>query len=240
MAEHELRRTWLQKSLAVAAGATTLITAPGLIAQDNGKKAGAKGEEDEDVSPAEDLMREHGVLKRVLLIYREIMTRIDNRRDFPPDVVMSSAKLIRAFVEDYHEKLEEDYLFPRFRKANKLVDLTDILLQQHQKGRILTDRTMQLATAASVKDPSRCADLRNVLYQFVRMYEPHEAREDTVLFPAFRKIVSKHEYDALGDEFEKKENQIFHGDGFEKNVDAVAKLEKDLGIYDLAQFTPNV
>ena len=50
------------------------------------------------------------------------------------------------------------------------------------------------------------------------MYELHEAREDTVLFPAFRKIVSKHEYDSLCEEFEKKENQIFHGDGFEKNV----------------------
>jgi len=44
----------------------------------------------------------------------------------------------------------------------------------------------------------------------------------------------------LGEEFEKKENQLFHGDGFEKNVDAVAKLEKELGIYDLAQFTLTV
>ena len=42
---------------------------------------------------------------------------------------------------------------------------------------------------------------RSWQYQFVRMYEPHEAREDTVLFPQFRKIVSKHEYDALGEEF---------------------------------------
>ena len=61
-----------------------------------------------------------------------------------------------------------------------------------------------------------------------------------MLFPAFKKIVSKHEYDALGEEFEKKENELFHGDGFEKNVDAVAKLEKQIGIYDLAQFTPSV
>jgi hemerythrin-like domain-containing protein len=161
------------------------------------------------------------------------------RRAIPPDVVLSSAKLIRAFVEDYHEKLEEDYLFPRFRKANKLADLVDVLNRQHQKGRVLTDRTMQLASPSALKDASQRANLRNMLYQFVRMYEPHEAREDTVLFPAFRKIVSKHEYDALGEEFEKKENQLFHGDGFEKNVDAVAKLE-GLGIQDLAQFTPTV
>ena len=240
MAQDELRRTWLRRSMILAGAGSTIVAAPRLFGQEK-KKSGDKGEEDdEDVSPAEDLMREHGVLKRVLLIYREVMNRIDSKRNFPPDVLMGSAKLIRAFVEDYHEKLEEDYLFPRFKKAIRLVDLTDVLLQQHQKGRTLTDRTMQLATATAMKDPAQRATMRNLLNEFVRMYEPHEAREDTVLFPAFRKIVSKHEYDALGEDFETKENQIFHGDGFEKNVDAVAKLEKELGIYDLAQFTPKV
>jgi hemerythrin-like domain-containing protein len=224
------RRGWIRNAVFAA---PLLLTAQ--------SKAEKKDEDkDEDVSPAEDLMREHGVLKRVLLIYRDIINRIDNKHDFPPDVVMSSAKLIRAFVEDYHEKLEQDYLFPRFRKANKLVDLVGVLYDQHQKGRVLTDRTIQLATSSITKDQAQREALRAVLHQFVHMYEPHEAREDTVLFPAFRKIVSKHEYDALGEEFEKKETQLFHGDGFEKNVDAVTKLEKQLGIYDLAQFTPSV
>src|ERR687890_46095 len=103
MSENELRRSWLRKSLVIAGGATSLITIPGLVGQERTKKAARKSDEDEDVSPAEDLMREHGVLKRVLLIYREVMNRIDGKHDFPPDVVMGSAKLIRAFVEDYHE-----------------------------------------------------------------------------------------------------------------------------------------
>jgi hemerythrin-like domain-containing protein len=228
------RREWIRHALFTGGLA---VSAPlALTAQSKAKK----NDKEEEVSPAEDLMREHGVLKRVLLIYREVIDRIDRKHDFPPGVVMSSAKLIRAFVEDYHEKLEQDYLFPRFRKANKLVDLVDVLYDQHQKGRVLTDRTLHLANASTLKDPAQLANLRNLLHQFVRMYEPHEAREDTVLFPEFRKIVSKHEYDALGEDFEKKENQLFHGDGFEKNVDAVAKVEKQLGIYDLARFTPSV
>jgi len=94
---------------------STIMTGPGTFGQE--KKNGSKGQdEDDDVSQAEDLIREHGVLKRVLLIYREVVNRLDSKHDFPPDVVMGSAKLIRAFVEDYHEKLEEDYLFPRFKK----------------------------------------------------------------------------------------------------------------------------
>ncbi len=200
----------------------------------------ASAAEEDNVSPAEDLMREHGILKRVLLIYREAIRRVDAHEDLPPDVLTASAKLIRNFVEDYHEKLEQDYLFPRFRKAGKLVELVDVLETQHKKGRLLTDTTLHLSTSAALKDAAQRTKLRQSLVQFIRMYEPHEAREDTVLFPAFHELVSKHEYDALGEDFEKKENQLFGGEGFEKNVDAVAALEKKLGIYDLAQFTPNV
>jgi hemerythrin-like domain-containing protein len=202
--------------------------------------APAGGEKEEDVSPAEDLMREHGVLKRVLLIYRHVIEQLDGNRDFPMDVVSDSAGIIRKFVEDYHEQLEEKQLFPRFRKAGKLVELCDTLETQHEKGRVVTDRTMVIARRGKPKSADDRRELRTLLYEFVRMYEPHEAREDTVLFPAFRKIVSGHEYDALGEEFEKQENQLFGGDGFEKNVAAVAALEKRIGLYDLSQFTPKV
>ncbi len=193
-----------------------------------------------EVTLGEDLMREHGVLKRVLLVYRDLIRRIDENQDVPAPVVKGSAELIRRFVEDYHEKLEEDYLFPRFRKAKRLVELVDVLYTQHQRGRVLTARILELGTPATVMSSSDRKRLREYLHLFVRMYEPHEAREDTVLFPAFHEIVSAREYDALGDEFEDKENQLFGGDGFEKNVAAVEDLEKRLGIYDLAQFTPKV
>lgn len=77
------------------------------------------------------------------------------------------------------------------------------------------------------------AALKDALQAFVRMYEPHEAREDTELFPEFRKIVSSNEYDALGEDVEKKEHELFGEDGFDRNVAEVAKLEQALGIYDL-------
>jgi hypothetical protein len=50
-----------------------LSTSLRLVAQGKGRAAAKKGDEDEEISLAEDLMREHAVLKRVLLIYREIM-----------------------------------------------------------------------------------------------------------------------------------------------------------------------
>jgi len=70
------------------------------------------------------------------------------------------------------------------------------------------------------------------------MYNPHEAREDTVLFPAFRKLVRSSEFSALGEEFEEREHSLFGDDSFESMVDRVAAIEKRLGIFDLSQFTP--
>ena len=216
---------------------TVLFPSAALEAADDRKEKPDEKKGEEDVSPAEDLMREHGVLKRIMLVYEEIVRRIGAEQDFPPETLAESAKMIRSFVEDYHEKLEEDYLFPRFRKANKLVDLVDVLLAQHQAGRRVTDIILQNAT---VKDQDEKLTVVRAIRQFNTMYAPHEAREDTVLFPAFHEIVSKHEYDSLGEDFEKKENELFGQEGFEKMVDKVAGIEKQLGIYDLAQFTPKV
>jgi hemerythrin-like domain-containing protein len=230
----EARRDFLLRAGAVCGGlAIPVALAVPLIAQEKSGK-----EEGEEISPAEDLMREHGVLNRVLLIYEEHRRRLEAKQDFDPAVLSDAAGIIRHFVEDYHEKLEEDYLFPRFRKAGKHVDLVDTLLQQHQAGRRLTAEIQQLAVAGTAKDDSKRRQLSDALHSFIRMYRPHEAREDTVLFPAFRKVVSPHEYGALGEEFEKKEDQLFGDEGFFRVVGQVAGLEKKLAIYELAQFTP--
>ena len=205
-----------------------------------GGKEQKGGEGEQEVSPAEDLMREHGVLKRVLLVYGEALRRIESNQDLPPDPVADAAGIVRSFVEDYHERLEEQYLFPRFRKANTLVELVDVLTRQHEGGRRLTDLTLRYAKLDSLRDADGRQKLADSMRQFIRMYNPHEAREDTVLFPAFRRIVSRNEYDSLGEQFENKEHELFGEDGFEKMVDRVANIEKALGIYDLSQFNPRV
>lgn len=203
-----------------------------------GKPTTPSGEAEEDVSASEDLMREHGVLNRLLLVYEESVRRLAAQGEAPTEVIATSAEIIQRFIEQYHEKLEEDFLFPRFEKANKHVDLVATLRRQHQAGRGLTDTIRRLASPAGVKDPASRQKLSEAMQLFVRMYRPHEAREDTVLFPALRTIVTPKELDALGEQFEDKEHELFGKEGFEGVVDQVAKLERTLGIYELSQFTP--
>ena len=234
MPESQSRRNFLHQ--ASIAGTALLIPATAGAQDKVPESDKAKG--DAGISPAEDLMREHGVLNRILLIYDEHLRLLAAKRPFDGSVLASAADIIRRFVEEYHEKLEEQFLFPRFRKAGKLVSLVDTLQAQHKAGRDLTAQIRELGALGTFKYVSDSDKLAEALRAFLRMYRPHEAREDTVLFPAFRSIVSAHEYDALGDDFEKKEDELFGDEGFFKVVDQVAALEKRLGISDLAQFTP--
>jgi hemerythrin-like domain-containing protein len=208
-------------AMAVASGAS-------LVRAKDADKEKAAGDA-EEISPTEDLMREHGLLNRVLIIYDEGLRRIAASETLPVDHIHHGATIIKRFIESYHEKLEEEQLFPRFEKAGKMTDLVAVLRQQHDAGRRLTAEILKLKEPARLVEPLR---------RFAWMYRPHEAREDTVLFPAFRELVGAKELARLGDVFEEREHKLFGERGFEKMVDEVAAIEKALGIGDLGAFTP--
>ncbi|HEV8131337.1 MAG TPA: hemerythrin domain-containing protein [Acidobacteriota bacterium] len=195
---------------------------------------------DEGVTAPEDLMKEHGVLNRCLLIYEEGLRRLREKKEVTPEVFQHTAQLVRTFVEEYHEKNEEKYIFPEFEKARKLLDLVTILKKQHEAGRRVTAEILRLSQPGLFGAAESRRRLVVECEAFIRMYRPHEAREDTVLFPALRTILRPKQVEALGDRMEEEEHKVLGNEGFERSVDKVAAIEKQLGIYDLKQFTPAV
>ena len=216
------------------------VTGAGLVlsgcAKGNEKES---GDDEGEVTANEDLMREHGVLRRILIVYREVAPKlVANAAAVDAAALANAAKLFQAFGERYHEQLlEERHIFPIVRKAGgEVAGLVDNLLAQHARGREITgyilDRTKlgRIGTGDAVS-------MARTLTAFSRMYEPHAAREDTIVFPAFKKAVGPKGYDELGDQFEEIERKEFGGDGFDIAVDKVADIERRLGIDDLADFT---
>ena len=211
--------------------------AGGALAKEANKQADQQADQAADVTPPEDLMREHGVLNRVLLVYEAGLQKFTSGEDFDVDILSRAAGIVHEFIEDYHERNEEQQLFPRFRKAGQMIGLVDVLYQQHQAGRRLTDTILALVPDSRAPGDSRNRLITSV-QSFIAMYRPHEAREDTELFPKLRSIVSPHEFDAMAEDFERDEHRKFGEDGFERYVAEVAALEQALGIHDLARFTP--
>lgn len=224
------RRKFL--ATAAAVGAMTMSGSTARAQADD-----KKDKPDEEVGASEDLMREHGVLNRILLIYEEGLRRLRAKAEISPDAFHKPATLVRTFVEDYHEKLEEKFIFPEFEKAQKLTDLVSVLRQQHEAGRRVTDIVLRSAAGDQFHKEDARQQVIRACEAFIRMYRPHEAREDTVLFPALGKMLAPKKLKELGEQFEKEEDRLFGDEGFEKTVEQVAMIEKQLGIYDLSQFT---
>jgi hemerythrin-like domain-containing protein len=191
------------------------------------------------IPPDDDLMREHGVLKRVLLCYRKMITQAQSGTRLSAAHVQGSALIVHDFIEGFHEGLEEGYVFPRLAKG-PLAGTVETLLVQHARGRVITQFLLAHATAGQLAGAGLTTRVAAAMQAFVTMYEPHEAREDTVVFPALRQAVAPAELADLGQHFADLERQQFGTDEFTAMVNRVAGIEQELGIYDLAQFTPVV
>jgi len=80
--------------------------------------------------------------------------------------------------------------------------------------------------------------LASVFDSFVLMYANHAAREDTIVFPAWKKKFTNTQMDEISDQFEDIEHKMFGKDGFEDAEKKIDQIENILGFSDLAQFTP--
>ena len=69
------------------------------------------------------------------------------------------------------------------------------------------------------------------------MYQHHAAREDTIIFPAWKQTMSEKQLDEIGDKFEDIEKEQFGEDGYEDAVKQIAAIEGSLDLADIQQFT---
>jgi len=244
----DIKRRQLLTGISVA-GAGVLINAcrsntqtrtGGATNDENKNDAPAPGEaEPIEVTATEDLMREHGILRRALLVYQESAVRLrQDPASVPPDTLEKTANLFRVFGEEYHEKqLEEVFIFPAVKKTtNAATAYVDILLLQHARGREITDYLLSISQADKIAS-NNVEPLAKALESFVRMYEYHAAIEDTVVFPAWKAAVGGNELDALGEKFEEIEHEQFGSDGFETALKRMEEIEQSLGLSNLDMFT---
>lgn len=189
------------------------------------------------IGPTEDLMREHAVQSRLLLIYDECGRRLREQQDFPPEVLVDAARQAQKFIEDYHERQEEADVFPRFH-AGDWADLVNVLIQQHRAGRRMSQEIVRIASSRAFREQADRQRLEQLLREYARMYRPHMAREGSELFVALLNLLTPAEFAAMGQRFEQREEFLFGEGGYQRIVAHVGDMEKTLGIHDLAGFTP--
>jgi hemerythrin-like domain-containing protein len=238
------RRDFLRTSAIVGTGLVMSSCGGGNMANSEQKSDQSSAKPDKnkmggEVTATEDLMREHGILRRVLLVYSAAAVQLrTNASSIAPDALQKTAKLFRAFGEEYHEKkLEEAYIFPAVKKAGgEAASYPDILVTQHNRGREITDYIIGVTQEAKLGG-SNVEQLAKALEGFVLMYRNHAAREDTIIFPAWKKTMMGKQLDEMSEKFEDIEHEQFGEDGFDDAVKQISSIESSLGLADISQFT---
>lgn len=192
-----------------------------------------------DVTATEGLMREHGALRRLLMVFSgAAATGNHGINDVTAKALHDAAQLFGDFGGNYHErKLEESYIFPDVKKAGgAAAAYVDVLLAQHARGREITDYISSV-TASGAISLSKAPSFDQTVQQFVTMYQHHMAWEETIVFPAWKNALREADFDELGDKFEAIADQQFGKGSYQDVVDRIAAIESTVGMADLAQFT---
>lgn len=218
------------------AGAPFVVAGRAALGAQSGKE---QKNQEKETGAVEDLMREHGVLRRCLIVYSEAAARLRGGDRLDPKPIQRTAELFRRFGEGYHEMmLEEMHIFPRVEQAGgPAAALVDVLKAQHERGREITAYILQVVATGAI-GTGDAEHLAQAFDNFVRMYRAHAAREDTVVFPAWKAALSEAQLREMGDRFEDIEREQFGHDGFEDAVKQIAEIEQALSLADLGQFTP--
>jgi hemerythrin-like domain-containing protein len=213
-----------RRRILAASGAAALVAAVGDVS------AASSATDEHLISPNEDLMQEHGLVGRVILIYRRCMHNIEQGIEFDPSHIATAARIVAHVIHGHHELEEERILFPIVQRRKTLSPLIAVLVGQHQAARGLTGTIANTATAKGLRDPNQRGVILNAMREFASMYEPHGAYEDTVVYPAFRAALSAQEYLKYSRMFAAEERKANGVDGFEKRVVELTGIENALGI----------
>lgn len=208
----------------------------------------------------DDLFLEHSLLNRILLIYdNQLLEKQPNYI-----VINSAAKIVRKFIEDHHEQMEEKFIFPLFLAPNvgtnidtHISTLIKELINQHNIGREITSKIISLTEVANVNanmGANMGADmgdnidengggkyesvkLKGLLFAFIKLYRAHEAFEETVIFKNIHKYISREEYVKLDEKMDEIEDELFGEGGYDKILEQVKSLEETIKIGNLSYYT---
>jgi hypothetical protein len=184
-------------------------------------------------------MLEHAIQERLLGVYEELADRLRTPQDQrAPDLLRQAAALVRKLHEDFHQRLEEEYIFPHFESHAQLGPLVKTLKAQHAAGRLVTESILQALGAAG--DPAKAppaaaarATLAQACRTTVRLCRPHMAREATDLFQTLYDLLPTAKLDRMAEKFEKRQEAVFGEDEFKDVLAQIAAIEKELGLFEL-------
>jgi hemerythrin-like domain-containing protein len=188
-------------------------------------------------SPAGSLLLEHGLAERIMLVYERFIKDLKSGEGADLPLINRTAQIAKSCLSDCHERNEERCLFPLFREEGYLTAMVDALEQQHNAGREVTDKIIDLSTPGRIKDATHMNILVTLCRSYIFMYRPHISRENSELFPRLFHIATRSAIDDIAGKMAESTREALGKHGFAGQLREMAEIEHSLDIHDVRSYT---
>jgi hemerythrin-like domain-containing protein len=151
----------------------------------------------------EDLSHEHELIRRMISVMEALIVDLRSGTPGIADDLKEAIRFVRGFADKCHHGKEERLLFPLIASKNQTVANMPvrILTSEHDAGRTLIKDLEDAVTAMEAGDERASARAAQALTLYTRMLRKHIDKEEDVVFPLARTLITAEEADLLAEQF---------------------------------------
>lgn len=159
----------------------------------------------------EHLEHEHRAMERIVRVIGVLADELTENRDIDDDILGDLCGFLRVYEHQCHHSKEESYLFPLLEEHGVPEEGCPIgsLRHEHQRAQVLIQKLANASAQYTTNIHAGHAPLLAVLRELAGFYPAHIWKEEYLLFPLARKVLSEQDDQRLLKEFSSVEADIF-------------------------------
>ena len=159
----------------------------------------------------DSLEREHRTIEKVLRVIGVLADELAEDRNIDSDILPDLCQFLRIYGHQCHHGKEESYLFPMLESHGVPEEGCPLgaLRHEHERSRALTEKLEQASVEYAVNPKAGRPALAEVFSKLMQFYPAHIWKEEYLLFPLARKVLSLQDEVHLLEEFASVESDIF-------------------------------
>ena len=159
----------------------------------------------------DSLEHEHRTIEKIVRVTGVLVDELAENRDIDDDILRDLCQFLRVYGHQCHHGKEESYLFPMLERHGVPEEGCPLgaLRHEHERSRALTQELVQASAEYAANRHDGSSALSEVLRNIAQFYPAHIWKEEYLLFPMARKVLSEEDDQRLLKEFKSVESDIY-------------------------------
>ncbi len=157
-----------------------------------------------------ELETEHRLIQQVVAGMSYLESRITAGAEIDQTLLNRIVEFLRSFADHLHHAKEEALFFPALERRGVPAQGCPVgaLLHEHTKGRALVTEFEQAIEASAPKTDGSTERLTAAMRALAELYPAHIWKEDYLLFPMSKKVLTADDEAELSEKFEELDRKL--------------------------------